>query len=147
MSKKFRKTVFMVTYSRDNEKILYLVLKRKMHWSGWEFPKGGIEKNENPFQTVKREIMEETGSRPIKIKKFNFRGRYFYPRKIPSRGDAIGQSFSLYSVEIKFGKIKFDAKEHSDCKWLEFDDAVKKLTFENQKKCLTIVNNKIIGKT
>ena len=42
---KYRKSVFGVAYCKDNDgKIEYIILKRKKHWKGWEFPKGKIEK-------------------------------------------------------------------------------------------------------
>jgi len=143
ITQKFRKAVFIVAYAKTKEGIKYLVLKRKFHWRGWEFPKGGIDKNETKKETVRREILEETGQKPLsgKVKKFNFHGKYKYKRKFPDREGIIGQEYSLFAVEIKYKKIKFDKLEHSEYKWLNFEDAVKKVTFRNQKKSLKIVNN------
>ena len=42
----YRKSVFIVVYRKTEKGILYLILKRKLHWVGWEFPKGGIEPEE-----------------------------------------------------------------------------------------------------
>ena len=50
----YRKGFFIVTYSRTKEGIKYLILKRKLHWKGWEFPKGGLEKGESFEKAVKR---------------------------------------------------------------------------------------------
>ena len=138
---KYRKSVFIVTYHKSENKIFYLILKRKLHWNGWEFPKGGIEEKENPFEAVQRELKEETGAVPLKIKKFNFRGKYKYKKLVLDREGIIGQSFSLYAAEIKKQKIKFDEKEHTDFRWLAFEEAMKILTHQNQKKSLKIVNN------
>ena len=137
---KYRKTVFIVVYSRKENRIFYLVLKRKLHWIGWEFPKGGLEERENPFQAVKRELKEETGLAPIKIKKFNFRGKYKYPHGIPDRKGIIGQSYSLYAVETKKDEIKFDEHEHSGSKWVPYTKAMEMLKHSNQKTCLKKVN-------
>ena len=141
MKPKFRKAVFIVTYAKTNEGIKYLILKRKLHWRGWEFPKGGINQDETKKAVVRREIFEETGKKPLKIKKYNFSGRYRYKKKYPDRKDFIGQSFILYAAEIKYGKIKFDKLEHSEYKWLQFEEATRRLTWPNQKKSLKIVNN------
>ena len=140
MSSKYRQAVFVVTYSKTNEGIKYLILKRKFHWRGWEFPKGGIQDNESKRTTVRREILEETGEKTLKVKRFNFHGKYNYKKKFPERKDFIGQAYSLYAAEIKYGNLKIDKMEHSTYVWLSFDEAVKKVTFRNQKKSLEIVN-------
>ena len=141
MPPKYRKTVFIVAYAKSENKIFYLLLKRKLHWVGGEFPKGGLEPRENPFEAVKRETKEETNSIPIKIKKFNIHGKYKYRNKIPDRQGIIGQSYSLYAVEIKKQKIKFDEHEHSDYKWVLYSMAMKMLKFTDQKRCLKKVND------
>jgi tRNA nucleotidyltransferase (CCA-adding enzyme) len=142
--RKYRKAVFIVCYKKEKNKILYLLLKRKLHWTGWEFPKGGIEKNETPFQAVIRELKEEAGQKAVKITNCNFSGRYKYEKKYADRKGLIGQEFLLFSAELKNKKIKLDRKEHSDYKWLEFNQAIKLLTWKNQKDCLNIVNKTLL---
>ena len=123
-----------------HNKIKYLLLKRKKHWKGWEFTKGGIDAGETALQTAKREVREETGLRPIKLSKHNSHGIYRYDRPLPDRPGMKGQTFTLFSAEIPEGKIKVDKREHSGFKWLPFEKAVKILTWQNQKKCLRIVD-------
>ena len=139
--KKYRKGIFLVTYSKEDKKIMYLLLKRKLHWNGWEFPKGGIESGEATEKAVKREIKEETGLKILKIKKFNLSGKYNYDKIYSDRLGFKGQTYSLYAVEIKIEKVKLDKIEHSGYKWLEFNDTLKNLKWPNQKKSLRIVNN------
>jgi 8-oxo-dGTP pyrophosphatase MutT (NUDIX family) len=95
MKSKYRKAVFIVTYA----KIYYLILKRKLHWSGWEFPKGGTNFFETKRGAIKREVVEETGLVPIKIKKFDHSGKYKYHKKLSDRPGVVGQTFSLYSAK------------------------------------------------
>ena len=146
MRKRYRRGVFIVVYIKKKNKIYYLLLKRKLHWKGWEFPKGGIEKNEKILDAVKREIKEETGWEALKIKKYNFSGKYKYKKKLLDRKNFCGQTFTLYSAEIektRKNKIKIDKKEHSKYKWLKFKKAIRKLTWANQKTCLKIVNQQL----
>ncbi len=141
--RKYRKAVFMVAYANTSEGVEYLILKRKKHWKGWEFPKGGMEEGEKDKQTVKREIKEETGLDYKKIKKFDYEGKYNYPKEFKDRPGVIGQTFKLFAVELKKSedrKIEIDKKEHSDYKWLKFKEAFQKLTWNNQKKSLIMVD-------
>ncbi|MDD5193049.1 MAG: NUDIX domain-containing protein [Candidatus Nanoarchaeia archaeon] len=141
MEKRYRKAVFIVTYRKEKNKINYLVLKRKLHWTGWEFPKGGIDSKKSMLDEVRRETKEETGQFPFKIKSFNKKGKYLYEKEYPDRKGFIGQSYRLFSAEIKNKKVILDKREHSAYKWLDFENAYKKLTFPNQRICLNIVNN------
>jgi len=141
---KYRKGIFIVTYTEE-KKIKYLILKRKLHWSGWEFPKGGKKSSENYEKSVRREIFEETGQRLLKIINLNVNGKYKYPRKIKDRPGIIGQTYKLYAAKIKRNKIEIDKTEHTDYKWVDFKDALKKLTWKDQRKCLKIVNSYLIN--
>ncbi len=145
---KYRKSVFIVVYKKVRGKVLYLVLKRKLHWQGWEFPKGGVRRFEFRKSAVRREIKEEAGLEiaPRTIRSYKVRGRFRYGRKLADRKGFVGQDYSLYSAEVR-GKVSLKNNkdsEHSDFKWLEFSDAVKKLTWKNQRECLRIVSRKII---
>lgn len=141
MRGKYRKAVFVVVYSRQERNVEYLLLKRKLHWKGWEFPKGGIERFETKRRAVKREIKEETGLKILKIKKFPIKGFYNYDKELKDRPGKIGQNYQLFAAKVVKGKVSFDKKEHSGFKWMNFKEAEKKLTWGNQKKCLKIVNS------
>ena len=138
----YRKGVFIAVYKKEKEKVLYLILKRKLHWKGWEFPKGKIENKETKLQAVKRELKEETGQTSNSIKKYNYKGKFKYQKKLPDREET-GQTFNLYSAKIKSKKVKIDKREHNDYIWLNYNKALKKLTWNNQKKSLKIVNETI----
>ena len=144
---KYRKAVFVIVYSNGKNGIEYLLLKRKHHWIGWEFPKGKIEKVESKEKAALREAREETGLKIMKnkIKRFNLSGKYLYHKKLVDRPEVIGQTFTLFSVEAKKGKVKLDRIEHSDYEWLDFDKALKKLKWKNQKQCLKVVNTSLIN--
>lgn len=144
---KYRKAIFVVTYAVDKGKIYYLILKRKLHWKGWEFPKGGLENlKERVFvkKAVKREVIEETGLIPIKINKHNFSGKFKYKKPLKDRPGFLGQTYHLYSAETKKRKPNLKENhdaEHSDYSWVDYKTALKKLTWPNQKKCLKMVNS------
>ncbi len=141
---RYRPAIFILTYALTKKGIEYLILKRKLHWTGWEFPKGGIDGNDGKslIHTLNRELNEETGLKALKIKKFNFSGKYKYDKEYPDRRGLIGQTYKLFSVEVKKSKrIKLDKIEHAGFRWVNFKEAKDKLTWNNQKRALKIVNN------
>ena len=140
MKTKFRKAIFVVTYHIKDSKPIYLILKRKLHWKGWEFVKGGVDLFESKKNAVIREVKEETGLKVLKIQKHDCYGKYLYKKKFLDRTGIAGQTFSLYSAEIKKNKVKLGKKEHSHYQWLGFNKAIKKLTYQNQRRCLKIVH-------
>src|SRR3989344_1145865 len=135
---RYRKSVFIVVYAKTNVEVRYLLLKRRLHWRCWEFPKGGIEKNEIEKNAAKREVFEETGLKPLSLKRFNFSGSYRYKKNLSDRFGFDGQEFYLYSAEVKREKVKIDRREHKSFKWVDFPVAFKMLRWPNQKKSLKI---------
>ena len=142
-----RKSVFLVIYFIKNKKIEYLILRRKLHWIGWEFPKGGINFFESEKHAVKRELNEETGLTAVKIKRFENSEKYKYKKKFLDRPGIIGQKYQLYAVEVCKKNVKIDKIEHSAYIWADFKKTLEKLKWPNQKKCLKIVDKWLKGKT
>ncbi len=145
---KYRPAVFIVVYRRTKnlfgkEKIKYLLLKRKHHWVGWEFPKGGIDKGEKPMETAIRETKEECGQEGFDFRKYNFSGKYEYGRVLKDGPGFVGQTYTLFSAEVKGKKIVFDKKEHFGYRWVSFEKAMRKLSKKNQRRALEIVDGKV----
>lgn len=138
---KYRKGVFIVVYKIEKGKIKYFIEKRKLHWEGYEFPKGGVEKGEKLIDAVRRETVEETGLEILEIKKYKFHGKYLYSKELKDRKGVVGQTWKLFSVKVKDGKVKLDSHEHSGYGWLDYKKAFEKLTWNNQKECLKIVDS------
>lgn len=138
MRKIYRKGVFLVVFLKK-KRLEYLLLHRILHWNGWEFPKGGIEK-ERIENAVRRETKEESGLKVKRIFNFKKKGRFNYNRELPDRKGIKGQTWRLFAVEVEKCKVKIDKIEHDDYKWLNFKEAYKLLTWKDQRECLKIVN-------
>ncbi len=131
----------------------FLLLHRKLNWVGWEFPKGGIEENEDPQKTLARELFEETG-----IKKFSLTSKIdeltYYDNKRKQN-----TFITNYLVHVSSNsKVKINNEhvidkeivlEHDDFKWCFPKDAIKLLTHKNQKdsmkKAIKLLGLSLVG--
>jgi len=102
----------------------------------WDFPKGNQEKNETEEQTVIREIKEETGIEGIEfVQEFKETINYFY-----KKGDeTVYKEVVFYLVEASTEIVELSF-EHIGYAWLSYENAYKKLTFNNSKELLRKAN-------
>lgn len=120
----------------SKEKIFYLVLHYHFKGDYWDFPRGKIEKGETEEQTARREIKEETGLEDVEfVKGFKKTTSWFYRWE----GKNIFKEAVYFLAETKQEKIKLSI-EHLDYLWLEYEEAMKTLTYENTKKILKAVH-------
>ncbi len=139
----YRKGVRLIVYKKEKNNILYLVLKRKLRWIGYETPKGGKLNSESDIKAITRELKEETSLKPKKIIPLNIKEKFNYPKKHQEVFNKKGMISNCYLIE-GIGKIKL-SKEHSSYKWLDYKKALSLLTYSNQKKILK-KSNKILNK-
>jgi 8-oxo-dGTP pyrophosphatase MutT (NUDIX family) len=128
-----RKGICAVVFHRKGKTIQVLLLHRVLHWKGWEFPKGGCRKGETQLQTLKRELCEELGvSEFLQIKKSPVKLEFFDS----ARNKKVEMQAFLVELpaSAKISILKNKCKEHSSFKWVSKLQALKLLSFENQKK-------------
>lgn len=102
----------------------------------WDFPKGHIEPGETEGQTVRREVQEETGLTDVKfISGFREAIRYFFKWE----GKVIFKTVAFYLLETKIKEIKI-SKEHTSFDWLSYEEAMKRLSFDNARNILKKTN-------
>jgi 8-oxo-dGTP pyrophosphatase MutT (NUDIX family) len=116
----------------------------------WDFPKGHIETGENEIETVKREVEEETGLKDITIIdgfreyiKYFFRSTYDLPESEKKKAPWIFKTVFFYLAETKTEEIKISS-EHQGYKWLNYEGAIKQLTFKNAKDIIGKANDFIL---
>jgi 8-oxo-dGTP pyrophosphatase MutT (NUDIX family) len=122
----------------DGEK--FLLLHRVLNWSGWEYPKGGIEEGEDIEKAIGRELFEETG-----ISKFEIVGKidsYIFLDKLHNR-EVFMQNYLIrissnnrVHFENQAEKDGVKVLEHDDFKWCFPKEAVKLLTHNNSKRSM-----------
>jgi len=132
------KSAGAIIFHKENNKIEYLLVQ--YGWGHWEFPRGLIEKGESLEETARREIKEEVGIEDIKfIPGFKEWIKFFF--KLKEKNIMKIATFLLAETNTKEVKL---SHEHKDYIWLEYKDALGRLTFKNSKKVLEKANNYII---
>ncbi len=141
------KNIAIGIVAMDEEQCLWLVgqYRYTLNAYSWEIPEGGSPHAENSLDGAKRELKEETGLNPLDnhVKKFSVKGLYKYKKKPKEYSGIVGQSYKLFAIEVSFPKngiVKIDKHEHSGWKWLTIDKAILRVTWQNQKECLRVVD-------
>ncbi len=124
-----QRKVIAVIYALEKEKKKYLVLHRKLRWSGWELMKETMESGESYEETLRRGIKEETGVTKINIEK---------EKKVNILMNKDAEIVYAYLVRVSATE-KIDIaheQEHDDYQWATKEEALKLLAYENTKKLL-----------
>lgn len=125
-----------IIFRKDKNENKFLLLEYNYKNKFWDLPKGNIESNEEEKETVKREIEEETGIKDIIfIPEFRERISYIYKRE----GKTVFKEVIFYLVETNEKKVKL-SKEHIGYKWLNYNEALKTLTYPTAKNILKKAN-------
>lgn len=123
---------------------LIVIVKNKRHGedsdnSFWGYPKGHLEDGEKPSDAALREVYEETG---FKVKLANdtpiAESRY----EITLENEVINKTVWFYEMEVIKAFDKEPDNEIDELAILGYEDALKLLTFEEDKKILKYVFNK-----
>lgn len=95
----------------------------------WGFPKGHVEENETELQTAIREVKEETNL-DVKVDE---RKRYIieYLTEEGSEKQVI-----YFVAKVIGGEIKPQEIEIKEIAWLDFEDAINIVTYDNTKEML-----------
>jgi len=125
----------IILYNDVNGRKEFLVLKYP--GGHWDFVKGKIENSEEPKQTAIRETQEETGIVDVEfIDGFYEEISYtFYVKN-----EEIGKKVIFYLGKTKSTDVLL-SHEHIDFVWLDFEDAMEKITYDNAKRILVKANN------
>ena len=121
---------------RANVGIILANKQGKLFWArragmdAWQFPQGGIRKNESVKSAMYRELREETGLKPHHVKILGFTDgwlRYRLPERYIRRRSnrvCIGQKQKWYLLKLlDESKIKLDISrrpEFDNWRWVDF---------------------------
>ena len=129
-----QKSAGIVLFRNASNKNEFLLLNYPQ--GHWDFVKGKVEQGETPHETALRETKEETGISDIEfIDGFEESVEYDFRFK----KENIHKKVIFFLAKTNEKNIKL-SHEHNDYLWLEYNDALKKTTFENAKNVLTKAN-------
>ena len=98
----------------------------------WDFVKGKMEKGETPHQTAIRETSEETGIVDVEfLNGFKEEIEYYFY----ADNQEIHKKVIFFLGKTKTSDIIL-SHEHLDFIWLDFDNALEKITYRNAKNLL-----------
>lgn len=98
----------------------------------WDFPKGKIEHGETAEDAAKREVTEETGISDVEIMP-DFLQKVQYI--IYKEGKPVHKDVLMYLAQAPSPKVDL-SREHSGFEWLNYDDAIRRITLPEMKKAL-----------
>lgn len=99
--------------------------------SFWGFPKGHLEEGESSKEAALREVEEESGIKAEIIDKVG-QSKYVFTQN----GEKIFKVVTIFLMKYLSGEIKPQASEITKVKWINPQEALKILTFKNDKDLL-----------
>lgn len=128
--------IILIKKGVDGPKVLLM-----RAYNFWDFPKGGIEENENKLEAAIREVKEETG---ITNLSFNW-GKIYYETECFGRNRKVVFYFIAETEEEKVVmgiSPTLGKPEHEEYRWVTFEEA-KEMVVERIQKALYWAQNRI----
>jgi dATP pyrophosphohydrolase len=118
-----------------------LLLRRTRSLAGeWCQIAGAIEAGETAWQAALREVNEETGLRPVAFYSADICEQFY---------EADRNAISLLPVFVGFARpgdgVRLNA-EHSEFRWVTFDDALRMVPFAGQRNVLMHIRREFIDR-
>lgn len=141
MSKIVSQIAEVYIFKNSGSEIKYLLLKRaesEIYPGIWSVAGGRINENEKAYETALREMEEETG----------LTAKHFY------RVDTVDSFYDIQNDEINLtpvflaeaneGEVML-SEEHSEYKWMTFDEAHENIFWIDWKKNIKLINDILIN--
>lgn len=134
MKKEQSAGVVLYYHNPETKKFYYLLL----HYIGghWDLPKGKVEPGETLEQAAMREVKEETGLSVIPINNFSQIISYYFRNQ---NHELVDKDVTFFVGEVTEQTVQISS-EHQGYEWLEVGPALQKLTYNNARNLLSMVN-------
>lgn len=113
-----------------------VLLVRRPGYDDWSFPKGKLDPSETVEQAALREVREETGLecriiRELATTRYRYRTR--------NKGRLRPKAVHYFLMERMSGEIHVPGDEVDRAEWFDFDEAARKLSYEQDRKLLALL--------
>jgi len=130
----------VIPYVKKKEDVEYLLLH--YHGGYWDFPKGKMEPGESKKDTALRELYEETGIGHVDLKKgFEEVLSYSFHERDKQ---LVEKTVYFFVGEVSDTSVQLSS-EHQGYTWLDYEQTLYRLTYENAKNLLVKANRFIAG--
>ncbi len=133
--------VHIAKYSEELSEYEYLILKRSENVIPypclWQVVTGNIEAEETSIKTAIREVYEETRLKPKKVWTLPYITTFFDAHK-----DIIYMS-PVFGISV-YTKNVILSPEHSEYKWLKYEDCIEKLELLSHREATTVFRDCIL---
>ena len=114
----------------------------------WQFIAGGGENRETPIEAAKRETREEIGVDPINIKQLTCIA--YVPAEVIAESRRKHWDKNVYVIPEYSFAFEYDSEpmlsnEHTEYKWLTYDEARKLLKWDSNKVAMYEIDSIIKG--
>ncbi len=120
-NQKYRKNACMLVTNGDE----FLIVKKLSN--EWQFVQGGLEKDEDWYEGIKRELLEETGISDYNLlNEAKHINKFDWPEDLQIRKEFKGQEQHFFILKVdKNICIQLDANELSEFRWVKFGEIKK----------------------
>lgn len=128
---KKEKSCGAIIFKKEKNKFKFLIVQERIdHGGHWNFPKGHTENNETEHETIHRELKEELN---LEVEILDgFREEIFYEVERNKSKKTVAYFLAIPKSE----KIKLQKSELANYAWLNYNDCLIKLNFENSQELL-----------
>ncbi len=138
--RKVRRVAIGVVFKKFPDGMRFLLLRRSRGWRGWEFPKGGVEKNETERAAAIRETKEETGLKKLRmIKRVGVAIGYDYPKESMERLAYESTMQRAFLIEAFDDDVKVEQGFFNGYAWLDAKAVINRLKWDNQRNLFRLV--------
>jgi 8-oxo-dGTP pyrophosphatase MutT (NUDIX family) len=111
-------------------------------YRNWGLPKGHLEEGEDALQAALREVSEETGLDRLEVGPEVTTINWFFRR----RGTLVHKYCTFFLMRSTEGMATPEVGEGiTECVWLPFPQAMERLTYENARQTLRLVQQLLDG--